>query len=74
MSSVSIETLTRGYAALAARDEEPDRWRLDSLRAITSSGVTWSPETKRGLLAHVPHVTFGRTATGVPSSRSPPNS
>ena len=25
-------------------------------RAITSSGVTWSPETKRGLLAHLPHV------------------
>lgn len=43
---------------LAALDEEPDRWKLDSLRAITSSGVTWSPETKRGLLAHVPHVTL----------------
>ena len=26
------------------------RWSLASLRAITSSGVTWSPETKRGLL------------------------
>ena len=25
---------------LAALDEEPDRWNLDSLRAITSSGVT----------------------------------
>ena len=26
------------------------------MRAITSSGVTWSPETKRGLLVHLPHV------------------
>ncbi len=43
---------------LAALDEEPERWRLDSLRAITSSGVTWSPETKRGLLAHLPGVTL----------------
>jgi fatty-acyl-CoA synthase len=43
---------------LAALDEEPDRWNLDSLRAITSSGVTWSPETKRGLLVHLPRVTL----------------
>jgi acyl-CoA synthetase (AMP-forming)/AMP-acid ligase II len=43
---------------LAALDEEPDRWKLDSLRAITSSGVTWSPETKRGLLGHLPSVTL----------------
>jgi acyl-CoA synthetase (AMP-forming)/AMP-acid ligase II len=28
---------------LAALDEEPDRWDLGGLRAITSSGVTWSP-------------------------------
>ncbi len=41
---------------LAALDEQPGRWDLSSLRAITSSGVTWSPETKRGLLAHVPRV------------------
>ena len=33
---------------LAALDAEPDRWDLSSLRAITSSGVTWSPEVKRG--------------------------
>jgi fatty-acyl-CoA synthase len=37
---------------------EPDRWSLDSLRAITSSGVTWSPEVKRGLLDHLPAVTL----------------
>ena len=43
---------------LAALDAEPDRWDLSSLRAITSSGVTWSPESKRGLLAHLPGLTL----------------
>ena len=41
---------------LAALDAAPNRWDLSALRAITSSGVTWSPETKRALLAHLPHV------------------
>jgi 3-oxocholest-4-en-26-oate---CoA ligase len=41
---------------LAALDAEPSRWDLSALRAITSSGVTWSPEVKRGLLRHLPHV------------------
>ena len=41
---------------LAALRAEPERWDLSSLRAITSSGVTWSPETKRGLLEHLPAV------------------
>jgi fatty-acyl-CoA synthase len=41
---------------LAALEAEPTRWDLSRLRAITSSGVTWSPETKAGLLRHVPHV------------------
>jgi fatty-acyl-CoA synthase len=43
---------------LAALDASPSRWDLSSLRAITSSGVTWSPETKRGLLKHLPDVTL----------------
>jgi fatty-acyl-CoA synthase len=43
---------------LAALDADPDRWDLASLRAITSSGVTWSPETKAGLLRHLPRVTL----------------
>jgi fatty-acyl-CoA synthase len=43
---------------LGALDATPDKWDLSSLRAITSSGVTWSPETKRGLLAHLPGVTL----------------
>ena len=41
---------------LAALEAAPNRWDLSGLRAITSSGVTWSPETKRGLLTHLPHV------------------
>jgi 3-oxocholest-4-en-26-oate---CoA ligase len=43
---------------LAALDADASRWDLSGLRAITSSGVTWSPETKQGLLKHLPHVTL----------------
>jgi fatty-acyl-CoA synthase len=43
---------------LAALDAKPGRFDLSSLRAITSSGVTWSPQTKRALLAHLPGVTL----------------
>jgi fatty-acyl-CoA synthase len=43
---------------LDALETEPGRWDLSSLRAITSSGVTWSPETKAGLLRHAPRVTL----------------
>jgi fatty-acyl-CoA synthase len=43
---------------VAALDAEPKRWDLSSLRAVTSSGVTWSPDSKRALLDHVPQVTL----------------
>ncbi len=43
---------------LAALEAHPDRWDLSSLAAITSSGVMWSSETKRGLLEHVPQATL----------------
>ncbi len=46
---------------LRALDETPpgsNRRSLESLRAITSSGVTWSPEVKRGLLEHLPTITL----------------
>jgi acyl-CoA synthetase (AMP-forming)/AMP-acid ligase II len=39
-------------------DRAPDRFDLSSLRAITSSGVTWSPDTKSGLLRHLPNVSL----------------
>jgi fatty-acyl-CoA synthase len=43
---------------LAALDDAPGRFDLSSLAAITSSGVTWSPDTKRRLLEHLPAVTL----------------
>jgi fatty-acyl-CoA synthase len=43
---------------LDALESDRGRWSLASLRAITSSGVTWSPEVKRGLLDHLPDVTL----------------
>ena len=43
---------------LDALREHPDRWDLASLRAITSSGVLFSPDVKRGLLERLPGVTI----------------
>ncbi len=43
---------------LDALEAAPDRWDLASLRAITSSGVLFSPAVKRGLLAHLPAITI----------------
>ncbi len=44
---------------LRALDEAaPERYSLTTLRAITSSGVTWSPEVKRDLLTHLPTITL----------------
>jgi acyl-CoA synthetase (AMP-forming)/AMP-acid ligase II len=68
---------------LAALDAEPGRYDLTSLRAITSSGVTWSPDTKAGLLRHLPSVTLidslgateglmSRTAATAGSELGPP--
>jgi acyl-CoA synthetase (AMP-forming)/AMP-acid ligase II len=39
-------------------DAHPDRWDLTALRAITSSGVLFSPAVKRGLLGHLPALTI----------------
>jgi fatty-acyl-CoA synthase len=52
----SVVIVGDAFAAplLAALDDEPHRWDLSSLKAICSSGVMWGPETKRGLLHHVP--------------------
>ncbi len=36
----------------------PDRWDLSSLRAITSSGVLFSPDVKRALLDHLDGATI----------------
>ena len=37
---------------LKALDENPQRWKLDSLFAMLSSGVMWSSQVKEGLLKH----------------------
>ena len=43
---------------LDALRAQPDRWDLSSLRAITSSGVLFSPDVKRGLLDRFDGVTI----------------
>jgi fatty-acyl-CoA synthase len=43
---------------LDALRAQPRRWDLSSLRAITSSGVLFSPEVKRALLDHLDGVTI----------------
>lgn len=37
---------------LAALDAEPDRWKIDSLVVVISSGAMWSEGVKAGLLRH----------------------
>jgi fatty-acyl-CoA synthase len=37
-------------------DEHPGEYDIRSLLSIISSGVMWSPEVKRGLLRHNPHM------------------
>jgi acyl-CoA synthetase (AMP-forming)/AMP-acid ligase II len=39
-----------------ALDENPGRWDISSLLGMTSSGVMWSEEVKRGLLRHNPDM------------------
>jgi acyl-CoA synthetase (AMP-forming)/AMP-acid ligase II len=43
---------------LAALDAAPGKYDLSSLRAITSSGVTFSPDAKAGLMQHLPGITI----------------
>jgi fatty-acyl-CoA synthase len=43
---------------LDALRAHPGRWDLSSLRAITSSGVLFSPDVKRGLLDHLDGATI----------------
>ena len=60
-NAVSVLTIVGDVFArplLAALDAEPDRWDLSALRAITSSGVTFSPDAKTGLMRHLPGVTI----------------
>src|SRR4051812_44438867 len=47
VKAVTIVGAALARPLLAALVAAPSRWDLSGLRAITSSGVTWSPETKR---------------------------
>jgi enoyl-CoA hydratase/carnithine racemase/acyl-CoA synthetase (AMP-forming)/AMP-acid ligase II len=37
-------------------DDQPGRWDLSSVTAVSSSGMMWSPELKDRLLAHAPNA------------------
>src|SRR6202044_2911700 len=39
---------------LAALDSDPQRWDLTSWSIVTSGGVLFSDEVKRGLIRHIP--------------------
>ncbi len=41
---------------LKVLDDAPGQYDLSSLNSITSSGVMWSMEVKRGLIGHIPQV------------------
>ncbi|MEM7766914.1 MAG: acyl-CoA synthetase [Pseudomonadota bacterium] len=41
---------------LRVLDENPGKYDLSSVASITSSGVMWSMEIKRGLIRHMPNV------------------
>ena len=56
-----------------ALDANPGRWNISSLLGITSSGVMWSEEVKRGLLRHHPTVIL-RDALGSSESIGMANS
>ena len=56
---VSVLTIVGDVFArplLGVLDAAPGKYDLSSLRAITSSGVTFSPDAKAGLMAHLPGV------------------
>ena len=41
---------------LKTLDDNPGRFDLSSVQSITSSGVMWSMEVKKGLIRHIPQV------------------
>jgi len=60
-NQVSVLTIVGDAFArplLAALDARPGEHDLSSLRVITSSGVTFSPDAKAGLMRHLPGITI----------------
>jgi fatty-acyl-CoA synthase len=37
-------------------DANPARWHLDSIKAVSSSGMMWNPDNKQRLLRHIPQA------------------
>ncbi|GAC1373900.1 MAG: acyl-CoA synthetase [Acidimicrobiales bacterium] len=45
-----------GRPIVDALDEDPLRWDVSSLEAVSSAGMAWSPDVKQRLLAHAPNA------------------
>ena len=58
VTSVAIVGDAFAVPLLRALEENPDRWKLESLRQIVSAGVMWSDTTKAGISQHLPNVTL----------------
>jgi fatty-acyl-CoA synthase len=56
VNSIAIVGDAFAKPMLKALDEAPGKYDLSSLIMIISSGVMWSTEVKRGLLAHIPNA------------------
>lgn len=56
INSISIVGDAFAKPILRALDAEPERWNIESLRVIVSSGVIWSQQSKDGLLRHNPRL------------------
>ena len=41
---------------LQVLEDEPNKFKVDTVQSITSSGVMWSSDVKRGLLKHMPQA------------------
>ncbi len=58
VQSIAIVGDSFAKPLLQALDEEPGRYDLSSMLAMSSSGAMWSVEVKRGLLRHMPQLTM----------------
>ncbi len=54
VNAISIVGDAFAKPMLNAMEENPGRWNFSSLMGITSSGLMWSPDVKKGLLKHHP--------------------
>jgi fatty-acyl-CoA synthase len=74
-TNVVLVGLAFSTPMLEALEANPRRWKLTSVRSMSSSGSMWSQENKRGLLSHIPGAmiadSFGSSeAVGLGASAS----